>query len=224
MAKETIGPKIKKFRKSRGLTQEQLANALGYSHKSVVTHIEKGDAEMSYEKIQLLLKTYKADANELFDIEENFGTKTDIYQNILAFLYSSPSNRKITVYSEVVNTLYNYFEYMDWVGFYEKDENKDELFLSIYVGSEACEKINVDKGVCGKCYREKTTQIVANVHKIPYHIACSSSTMSEIVVPIYNDKHECVAVLDIDSDLENAFDETDKYYLEKIADLLVNLK
>ena len=69
MSKETIGPKIKAFRKGRGITQAQLAKSLGYSHKSVITHIEKGESEMSYEKMLLLLKTYAADANELFDVQ-----------------------------------------------------------------------------------------------------------------------------------------------------------
>ena len=69
MPKETIGKKIKAFRKGRGLTQAQLARDLGYSHKSVITHIEKGESEMSYEKILLLLRTYAADANELFDVQ-----------------------------------------------------------------------------------------------------------------------------------------------------------
>ena len=70
MSKETIGSRIKAFRRSRGLTQEQLAKDLGYSHKSVITHIEKGESEMSYEKMLLLLRTYVADANELFDPKE----------------------------------------------------------------------------------------------------------------------------------------------------------
>lgn len=70
MPKETIGPRIKAFRKGRGLTQSELALALGYSHKSVIAHIEKGESEMSYEKILLLLRTYALDANELFDTEQ----------------------------------------------------------------------------------------------------------------------------------------------------------
>ena len=69
MSKATIGKRIKAFRKERGLTQAQLAKDLGYSHKSVITHIEKGESEMSYEKMLLLLRTYAADANELFDVE-----------------------------------------------------------------------------------------------------------------------------------------------------------
>lgn len=69
MSKETIGPRIKAFRKGRGITQAELAKTLKYSHKSVITHIEKGESEMSYEKILLLLRTYAADANELFDVQ-----------------------------------------------------------------------------------------------------------------------------------------------------------
>ena len=69
MSKETIGPRIKAFRKGRGITQAELAKSLGYSHKSVITHIEKGESEMSYEKILLLLRSYGADANELFDVQ-----------------------------------------------------------------------------------------------------------------------------------------------------------
>ena len=70
MSKETIGPKIKEFRKKRKLTQDELAESLGYSGKSVISHIEKGDADMTYEKILLLLRTYSLDANELFEVEK----------------------------------------------------------------------------------------------------------------------------------------------------------
>ena len=69
MSKETIGPKIKTFRKKRGITQAELAKSLGYSHKSVIIHIEKGESEMSYEKMLLLLREYSLDANELFDVQ-----------------------------------------------------------------------------------------------------------------------------------------------------------
>lgn len=70
MSKENIGPKIKKLRKERKLTQDELAESLGYSGKSVISHIEKGDADMTYDKILLLLRTYMLDANELFDVSE----------------------------------------------------------------------------------------------------------------------------------------------------------
>lgn len=142
--------------------------------------------------------------------------KIETYSYILSFIKNSLGNRKVTLYSEIVNLLFNNFGYMNWVGFYEKDENKDELYLSIYVGSDACEIIPTTKGVCGKCFAEEKTQLVPNVHDLPYHIACSSSTNSEIVVPIFNN-NRCIAVLDIDSDNFDAFDDVDKNYLEEIA-------
>ena len=145
--------------------------------------------------------------------------KIETYEQILSFLKAGKDLKKVTRYAETVNLLFNAFEYMDWVGFYEKDPSKDELYLSVYVGSEACEKIDINRGVCGKCYRDKETQLVSDVRTIPYHIACSSSTISEIVIPIF-DKGECIAVLDIDSDIENAFDEIDEKYLKEIASIL----
>lgn len=69
MKQEKIGPKIKELRESRGMTQQQFAESLGYSGKSVIAHIEKGDADMTYEKILLLLRTYALDANDLFEVE-----------------------------------------------------------------------------------------------------------------------------------------------------------
>ena len=145
--------------------------------------------------------------------------KIETYKNILSFVKSSLGNRKVTLYSEIVNLLFNNFDHMDWVGFYEKDENKDELYLSIYVGNDACEIIKITKGVCGKCFVEGKTQLVPDVHKLPYHIACSSTTNSEIVVPIFI-KDKCVAVLDIDSDEYNAFDDIDQKYLEELTKII----
>ena len=145
--------------------------------------------------------------------------KQEIYELIIAFIKSSSHQKKVTIYSEVVNFLKWKFDYMDWVGFYDKDEEKDELYLSIYVGDDACEIIPITKGVCGKCYSENKTQIVDDVHSLPYHIACSSSTNSEIVVPIRKDNN-VISVLDIDSDSYRSFDEIDKKYLEEIAELL----
>ena len=145
--------------------------------------------------------------------------KEEKYLQIVSFINQSATNYQKTILAEVVNLLYFNFENNDWVGFYEKDPNKDELFLSFYVGSEACEKININKGVCGKCYREKKTQVSGDVTSLPYHIACSSTTKSEIVVPVIKNDN-CTMVLDIDSDIENAYDEIDIKYLEKICNLL----
>lgn len=147
--------------------------------------------------------------------------KIEQYEKIVNFVKNNGNVKKETLYSEIVNLLYFTFPDMDWVGFYEKDLEKEELYLSFYVGELACEIIKTGNGVCGKCYRDKKTQLVSNVHNIPYHIACSSSTKSEIVVPIIDKENNCFAVLDIDSDKLNAFDEIDQKYLEQIATLLI---
>lgn len=91
MSKETIGPKIKQFRKKRKLTQDELAESLGYSGKSVISHIEKGDADMTYEKILLLLRTYMLDANELFEVER-------IDQQLDDWKKKQRKNKKVAVY------------------------------------------------------------------------------------------------------------------------------
>lgn len=102
MSKETIGPKIKRFRKERNLTQEQLAKALNYSHKSVITNIENGHSEMSYEKMLLLLREFDLDANELFDdnhtVEEG---KRSRQKNNEQFLRSK------AIYKDKMEALYN---------------------------------------------------------------------------------------------------------------------
>ncbi len=78
-----------------------------------------------------------------------------------------------------------------------------------------CLTISFDRGVCGRCAREKSTQIVADVSQLPYHIACSATTHSEIVVPLLDSSGEVRAVLDIDSDLPNAFDTVDQVALSE---------
>lgn len=96
MSKDIIGPKIKEFRKKRKLTQDDLASSLGYSGKSVISHIEKGDADMTYEKILLLLRTYMADANELFDLES-----TD--KQIEEWKFQQRKSRSVLVYIHSFN-------------------------------------------------------------------------------------------------------------------------
>ena len=82
MAKKTIGIKIKDFRKKNNLTQDALAKSLGYYDKSVISHIEKGDADMTYEKLCLLLKVYNLDANELFDIKKKPDAQPEAEENV----------------------------------------------------------------------------------------------------------------------------------------------
>lgn len=105
-----------------------------------------------------------------------------------------------------------------WVGFYLV--KGEELVLGPFQGPVACSRIKKGRGVCGKCWENKRTLIVADVEKFPGHIACSSLSRSEIVIPVLNN-NEVVAVLDADSEALNHFDETDKKYLEEIVGMIV---
>ena len=104
-----------------------------------------------------------------------------------------------------------------WVGFYEK--KGEQLVLGPFQGPIACTRIPFDKGVCGAAYTEAKTVVVANVDEFPGHIACSSESKSEIVVPLFHEG-KVRAILDIDSDELNSFDDTDQKYLEKLVEIL----
>lgn len=104
-----------------------------------------------------------------------------------------------------------------WVGFYIVKEN--QLVLGPFQGPIACTRINLGKGVCGTSWKEKRTILVANVEEFPGHIACSSVSKSEIVLPAFKN-NEVALVLDVDSDQLNDFDETDSEELEKIMRII----
>ena len=105
-----------------------------------------------------------------------------------------------------------------WVGFYLKKDN--QLVLGPFQGPIACTRINFNRGVCGHCYTTRQTVIVPNVEEFPGHIACSSASKSEIVVPVFDKNKEIFAVLDVDSDKLDDFSEVDKQWLEKIVAML----
>ena len=105
-----------------------------------------------------------------------------------------------------------------WVGFYLI--KNDELVLAPFQGTIACTRIKKGKGVCGTCWETGKTQIVDDVDLFPGHIACSSASKSEIVIPIFNSKNEIIGVLDVDDDKYASFDEIDKLYLEEICKLI----
>jgi len=117
----------------------------------------------------------------------------------------------------VIKQTFGYF----WVGFYLVKNN--QLVLGPFQGTLACTRIALGKGVCGTAWKDAKTIIVDDVDKFPGHIACSSASKSEIVVPIFNHQKEVVAVLDVDDDVYATFDETDKVYLEKIASLVTSI-
>jgi len=109
-----------------------------------------------------------------------------------------------------------------WTGFYEVDPNKpDELVVGPYQGSMGCLRIPFGRGVCGAAAATGKSQLVADVHAFDGHIACDARTNSEIVVPVLDADEKLVAVLDVDSEQLDAFDETDREGLEAICRILL---
>lgn len=108
-----------------------------------------------------------------------------------------------------------------WVGFYLVKGN--ELVLGPFQGPVACTRVAFGKGVCGTAWKNATTTVVEDVEKFPGHIACSSASKSEIVVPIFDQAGMVAGVLDIDEDKYAMFNETDQLYLEKVAALVTTL-
>ena len=105
-----------------------------------------------------------------------------------------------------------------WVGFYLVKQN--QLVLGPFQGPVACTRINSGKGVCGTAWLKKETIIVDDVEAFPGHIACSSLSKSEIVLPLLDHQNTFIGVLDVDSDTLNYFDNIDELYLTKIINLL----
>ena len=105
-----------------------------------------------------------------------------------------------------------------WVGFYLVKNN--QLVLGPFQGPVACTRINNGKGVCGAAWQKAQTLIVPNVDEFEGHIACSSLTKSEIVIPIRDKSKNIIGVLDVDSDELNCFDTIDEKYLKEILNLL----
>jgi L-methionine (R)-S-oxide reductase len=111
----------------------------------------------------------------------------------------------------------NYF----WVGFYFVKE--DCLLLGPFQGPPACVKLGLDKGVCAACAKTKKSVIVPNVHEFAGHVACDERSSSEIVVPVFSEAGQITAVLDVDSEKLNDFDDVDRQGLKSIAALLKGL-
>ena len=144
-----------------------------------------------------------------------FGTKEQKYAQLLEQINLLVGDEKdyISILSNVSAAIKQSFGFF-WIGFYIKKEN--ELVLGPFQGTVACFRIPFGKGVCGTAWKEKKTMLVDDVEKFPGHIACSSFSKSEIVVPIIK-KEEVVAVLDIDSEHLSQFDQIDAAYLEKLC-------
>lgn len=152
------------------------------------------------------------------NINRATGTKAEQYAALLpqikGLLQGEPD--LIANLANVCAALREQFDWF-WIGFYLV-KNK-ELVLGPFQGPVACTRIAKGRGVCGKAWEDAKTLVVPDVTKFPGHIACSSFSKSEIVVPILTGKEVC-AVLDIDHDTENYFDNIDKQYLEELVSFI----
>ena len=152
------------------------------------------------------------------DLQIAAGSKTEQYQSLIPQIGGLLEGETdlIANLANITGALKEQFNWL-WVGFYLVKNN--ELVLGPFQGPVACTRIQYGRGVCGTSWKEKKTLIVPDVEKFPGHIACSSLTRSEIVVPIWKDK-EVVGILDVDSEQLDHFDETDARYLEKVLQML----
>ena len=146
------------------------------------------------------------------------GTKQEQYESLLPQI-KAVVDGETDLIANIANTcacLKEQFNWL-WIGFYLVKGS--ELVLGPFQGPLACTRIKKGKGVCGTSWAKKETLIVPDVNAFPGHIACSNLSLSEIVVPVIRDG-DVVAVLDVDSEKYNEYDETDKKYLEQIVDYL----
>ena len=137
-----------------------------------------------------------------------------LFEQIKALINNENDN--IANMSNIAAAIHETFGFW-WTGFYRVAGN--ELVLGPFQGPVACTRIAYGKGVCGTSWQEEKTIVVEDVHEFPGHIACSSASKSEIVVPIFKE-NQVVGVLDIDSENLATFDNVDKEWLERIIDLV----
>lgn len=152
------------------------------------------------------------------DLSISTGTKEEQYTELLPQIKGILEGETDLVanLANVAAALKEQFKWL-WVGFYLVKNN--ELILGPFQGPVACTRIAIGRGVCGKAWQDAKTVIVPDVEKFPGHIACSSASRSEIVLPLIIDGNVW-AVLDIDSAELNSFDEADQKYLEQIIELI----
>jgi GAF domain-containing protein len=153
------------------------------------------------------------------DLKVAQGTKEEKYQSLIpqikALIEGEPD--LVANLANIVAALKEQFGWF-WIGFYLVKEA--QLVLGPFQGPVACTRIRKGKGVCGTSWEKAQTIIVPDVEKFPGHIACSSLSKSEIVVPVIRNK-KVLGVLDVDSDELDSFDTTDQQYLEEITALII---
>ena len=155
-------------------------------------------------------------------------TKKEKYESLVPQIKALVDGEPNTIanLSNIMSALKYGMEFL-WVGVYFVDPSPSlpkgegaQLVLGPFQGPVACTRIAYGKGVCGKSWESKQTVIVDDVDKFPGHIACSSLSRSEIVLPAFNKKGEVTLVLDVDSEHLANFDETDKLYLEQVMEVI----
>jgi len=152
------------------------------------------------------------------DLQISSGTKQDQYDSLLPQIKGLLGGETDVVanMANVAAALKEQFNWL-WVGFYLV--KNDQLVLGPFQGPVACTRIRKGKGVCGKCWEDAQTILVDDVEKFPGHIACSSLSKSEIVVPIIRNG-DVIGVLDVDSTELAHFDQTDRQYLEELISIM----
>jgi GAF domain-containing protein len=147
--------------------------------------------------------------------------KAERYREVLATIESLLEGEDdfIAAMATVACELHHAFDHYDWTGFYRMVSPR-LLVIGPYQGSHGCLRIELPRGVCGTAAATKTTQLVPDVEQFPGHIACSSSTRSEIVVPVMSGAGDVIAVLDVDSNTPAAFDDVDQRELEALCAML----
>jgi L-methionine (R)-S-oxide reductase len=155
-----------------------------------------------------------------FDIPTG-ALKVEVYDGMLraADALTSGEPDAVANMANIAALLWEYLPDLNWAGFYRMING--ELVLGPFQGKAACIRIPLGKGVCGAAAQSASTQLVADVHAFPGHIACDTASRSELVVPIVRDR-TVIAVIDLDSPISARFDQEDAAGIEALAKLLVN--
>ena len=152
-----------------------------------------------------------------FAIDTN-APKSDMYRELVksADALTSGESDGVANMSNIAALLWEFLPDVNWTGFYRVVDG--ELVLGPFQGKAACIRIPFGRGVCGAAAQTGETQLVEDVHAFPGHIACAASTRSELVLPVRNAAGQLLGVFDIDSDLPDAFSQTDAEELQSILD------
>lgn len=156
----------------------------------------------------------------MFNISnDQYKNKDEMYKDIMEYSKMLMYEEKdyIANLANISALLNQILKEINWVGFYIT--RGEQLVLGPFQGKAACIRIDKGRGVCGEAFERGQTQLVADVHQFPGHIACDSASNSEIVIPIMIN-NKVAAVLDIDSPVKNRFDEDDKMHLEKLCEII----